>query len=141
MVLTVTANSAVKGNINVGAVNAVVTVAGSNATVTTSTVVASTYNNIANRVVFQTPIESFTSGRFTIDSQQDWSPNNQSVVLTGSRSGDGTSVTYTVTNMVFSGNLVVQDYNMVVAAGNLQVQLTSFLNANVTHKVSYQINN
>lgn len=141
MSLTVIANSAVKGSFVAGTVNADTTVAGANATVTTSTATNKTYNNLANRIIFQTPVESFTTGTFTINSFEDWSPNNQSIILTGTKSGDGTGVSFIATNLLFSGNLVVQNYNMAVADGNVQVQVTSFLNANVTHKVAYQILN
>lgn len=139
--LTVIANSAVKGSFVANTVFVDRSVVGTNASSTTSAVSSKTFNNNADQVIFQMPIGSFTTGSFTINSYEDWSANNQSVVLVGARTGDGTGVQFTGTSMMFSGNLVVQDYDMTVVDGNLKVLVTTFPNANVTHKIAYQINN
>jgi hypothetical protein len=102
------------------------------------TLTATTTTNNPNQIVFQTPAVPFKYGEFKITSQESNSLNSQTVVLTINKNQNNTAVNFCAYGTIFTGN-VVTDYNSTIAFGNVRVQVSPFVNANILHTISYKI--
>lgn len=121
-----------------GVVNAAGGVVAGNASI--STLEVTTANNLSNQVIWQAPIETITTGTFTIRSAQNQSNNSQLGTLVLNKSSSNLSVNFTVSGTIFTGN-VVTDYNADFGYGNVRVMVSPFPNAAITHQIDYKIVN
>jgi hypothetical protein len=141
LAFTVSANSQVKGSLTVQTTTANTTVTGSTSTTTAGAVSFRTMNNANNQVIFQTPISTFTTGKFDISSYEEFSQNMQSITINATRTADSTGVKFIATGTMVESNIVVGEYDMDVLAGNVRILVSPEPDGNVTHKIAYQINN
>jgi hypothetical protein len=105
-----------------------------------STEEAYTVGSGTNQVVFQTPIDSFTQGRFQINSIDPITLNSQNVTISAAKKNDGTSVRFSAYATLFEGSPVTT-YDMDVLAGNVRVLCSPLVTSVLTHFVAYQIMN
>lgn len=138
--MAVSVNTSIKADINVG--NVVATnLSGNSVTFGNSTLdyVASDTYGPTQQVIFQVPAENFLSGKFDIYSAEANTVNTQSATVIGTKSGDGTSIQYVVTNALYGNQPVVSDYEMDVQSGNIRILVTPLTSEEtVTHKITYQ---
>lgn len=104
-----------------------------------ATVEAYTLGNTPNQIIFETPMATFTQGKFQINSSNPGTQDSQNITLSASRKNNGTSLRFVGYGTLFEGSPVTT-YNMDVASGNVRI-LCSPLTADpiLNHFIAYQI--
>lgn len=105
-----------------------------------STEEAYTIGSGPNQVVFQTPVASFTQGRFQINSIDPSTLNSQNVTISAAKKNDGSSVRFSAYATLFEGSPVTT-YDMDVLAGNVRILCSPLVTSVLTHFVAYQLMN
>ena len=98
---------------------------------------STTFDNTANQVVFEIPVSMFTQGTFQINSANPDTNDSQNITINASISNDGATVRWTGHSTIFV-NDAVTTYNMTVASGNVQLQVSPLVNATLNHLILAQ---
>jgi hypothetical protein len=91
-----------------------------------------------SQVIFQTPIATFTQGKFQIFSTQPSTLESQSVTIDAMAVNNQTAVKYTAYGTTFYGGTVTK-YDMDVNGGNVRILVDPQLNNLLRHMVDYKI--
>lgn len=108
-------------------------------TTTLSTTVVSTSSNAANQVIYTVLDCAFQTGEFDIYSYEANTNNMQSVKVVGSKTDNEANVKYVAYATLFSGNILVNSYDMSIANCNVKLMISPNTNNTVTHKISYKV--
>jgi hypothetical protein len=95
-----------------------------------------TYSNIANQVVYETPQYNFTTMKLQITSHNPDNNDSQSVSMIVNKRTDGIRAQHTVFGTVFNGTPVTR-YNADIAFGNVRIMVSPIPNVTLIHLVSY----
>lgn len=140
LTFSVTANSAVKSDFVIGNLTAA-NITGNSVTVGNTEfnyTQAETYGTF-EQVIFSIPSGTFLSGKFNIYSAEANTVNTQTTSITGTKSGDGTSIKYTVTETTYGNQPVITNYVMDVQGGDIVILVTQLAEEEtVNHKITYQ---
>jgi hypothetical protein len=100
-----------------------------------------TPDNTANQILWQQPYANLTSGSFKITSTTlQGSQYTQYGVVDVTRTSDGSEVIFNAHSTLFTGAPVTV-YNVDYIFGNIAIMVSPRFNENVSHLVSYEIDN
>jgi len=100
-----------------------------------------TPDNTANQILWQQPYANLSSGTFKITSvTQQGTHYSQYGVVDVTRTSDGGDVIFNVHSTLFTG-FPVTTYNVDLIFGNIAVMVSPRFNENISHLVSYEIDN
>lgn len=94
--------------------------------------------NTAGQVIFEAPVNLFTTGTFVIRSSDPGTSDSQSITLSAQIDNSGTGVKFSAYGTTFTGNCISR-YDMDVFAGNVRVLVDPLTESPLFHFVSSQL--
>jgi hypothetical protein len=130
--LSINGNAVIAKSLIVGAASL------TSAILTKQTVLYSTINNTPNQEIFTLPITQLSAGTFRINSVENNSFNQQSVIIEATKRPGGASANFVAYGTRFVGTPITR-YNVDVAYGNLRVLVSPIPNSTITHKIYMEL--
>jgi hypothetical protein len=93
---------------------------------------------VADQVIFETPVETFTQAVFQINSNDVSSTDSENITLTATILTDGSDIKWTGHSSIFIGN-VLTDYSMDIFDSNVRILVSPFIDTDIFHFISAQI--
>lgn len=128
----------VTGNASIAKTLAIGTASPTTAQVTKLTISYATVNNTPNQEIFTTPISQLNSAVFRINSIENNSFNQQSVVIDVTKRPGSASANFVAHSTRFIGNPITR-YNVDVAYGNLRIMVSPIPNSTIGHKIYMEL--
>jgi hypothetical protein len=100
---------------------------------------ATTSNNDPDQNLYQIPMSQVRTARFEITSVESNTQNSQFAVVEATKQTNNADVKYVVSGTIFVGT-VLTNYSVTTAYGQLQFNVSPFLNSTITHSVVVKIN-
>jgi hypothetical protein len=102
------------------------------------TTTAFSVGNTAGQIIFQTPVTSFTQGKFQIQSIEVGSVNAQNVTIDAAVNNNNTAVKFSAHSTIFI-NGPVTNYSMDIAGGNVRLKVDPLVQGFVKHLIGYKV--
>jgi hypothetical protein len=108
-------------------------------TTTFDTISTTTSSNVESQVIYTVLDCAFQTGEFDIYSYEANTNNMQSVKVVGSKTDNDANVRYVAYSTLFSGDILVNSYDMSIANCNVKLMISPNTSNVVTHKISYKV--
>ena len=105
---------------------------------TSSTSTAYSLGNVANQVIYTTPVETFTQAMLQIRSSNPLTSDSQDITLSAQITNDNANVRFTGYGTTINGNAIT-NYDMDVFNSNVRVLVNPLVNATLLHFISSQV--
>ena len=100
--------------------------------------IEATTTGLSTQVIFETPVDSFTQGKFEINSASANTSASQNIILSSAITNDNLDVKFTAFGGIFNGSPISR-YDMDVDSGNVRVLCVPLADVTMQHYILYQI--
>jgi hypothetical protein len=105
---------------------------------TSNTSESYTVGPAANQVIYESPANVFTQGKFQINSNNTENQDSQNIILTVGKTTNNTAVKFTGYGTVFNGNAVAR-YDMDINNGNVRILCSPLSDMVLKHFIASDI--